>query len=76
VKILSGYVDIRLLYRGKQKKERERKVLSLFQFKEEKRVKEEEAVIRAEKERHIIYQDRTKRIQFNSNQHNNIINYC
>lgn len=63
-------------YTEENRRKRERKVLSLFQFKEEKRVKEEEAVIRAEKERHIIYQDRTKRIQFNSNQHNNIINYC
>jgi hypothetical protein len=35
-----------------------------------------DAVLRIEKGRHIIYQDRTKRMQFKSNKHHTTYNYC
>ncbi len=46
-----------------RKRERERKLV-VVPVKRKERVDGENPVIRMEKERHIVYQDRTKRIEF------------
>jgi len=78
VNVVDRYVDNRFSSE-ENTKERGREDLLLFEIKEKKkgRRREGDTVIRIEKKRHIIYQDRTKRIKFKSKKHNNtIIDYC